>query len=257
MSPSLPISASFPYCTGTIPHHCVTPHASLARQPLEALDLLLASVALLGVAVPAHPVVRWNLNEGNGCPHERRSDKGHNEIWKRVIVNVVMETLAYPRFLFRLDVRPGAGRRIPVCAAAVDRVFAACAQNSHGVALWFYPLTLGGVDGETGGVTPPRICAVLTGAAQSLLPQAQQHALANVTVDGLVEMFHSPKVLAICLDHLVGRGAMKKTRVREDCLCNCANSRECLSNKSLYFALDRCFMLLFPQMHYTRRGSMV
>lgn len=55
----------------------------------------------------------------------------------------------------------------------------------------------------------------LTGAAQALLPQAQQHALANVTVDGLVEMFHPPKVLAIRLDHLFGRGATKNGAVSE------------------------------------------
>lgn len=53
----------------------------------------------------------------------------------------------------------------------------------------------------------PVVPVLLTGAAQSLLPQAQQQALANVAVDGLVEMLHSPEVLAVCLDHLVGRGA--------------------------------------------------
>lgn len=46
----------------------------------------------------------------------------------RVTVNVVMETLAYPCFFLRLHIRPGAGGRVPVSAASVDRVFAACTQ---------------------------------------------------------------------------------------------------------------------------------
>lgn len=47
--------------THTHTHHCVAPHTVFARQALEALDLLLAFITLLGVAVSAHPVVRWNL----------------------------------------------------------------------------------------------------------------------------------------------------------------------------------------------------
>lgn len=48
----------------------------------------------------------------------------------------------------------------------------------------------------------------LTGAAQSLLPQTQQHALAHVAINRLVEMFHPPKVLAVLLGHLVVEGTI-------------------------------------------------
>lgn len=44
---------------------------------------------------------------------------------------------------------------------------------------------------------------VLTGAAQALLPQTQQHALTHVAVHGLVEMFHPPQVLPVFLSHLL------------------------------------------------------
>lgn len=37
----------------------------------------------------------------------------------------------------------------------------------------------------------------LTSAAQALLPQAQQHALAHIAVNRLVEVFHPPKVLSV------------------------------------------------------------
>lgn len=46
------------------PHHRVAPHTVFARQALVALDLLLAFITFPGVAVPAHPVVRWNLKCG-------------------------------------------------------------------------------------------------------------------------------------------------------------------------------------------------
>lgn len=68
---------------------------------------------------------------------------------------------------------------------------------------------------------------VLTGAAQSLLPQTKQHALAHVAVNWLAEMFHPPKVLTVRLGHLVVKGAVievfcksrkKKSRPRPKCL---------------------------------------
>ena len=63
---------------------------------------------------------------------------------------------------------------------------------------------------------PSRVCnvaplwrsGVLTGAAQALLPQAQQHALAHVAVNGLVEVFHPPEVLTVSLGHLLVKGGM-------------------------------------------------
>lgn len=39
-------------------------------------------------------------------------------------INVAMETLAYPCFLLRHHIRPGAGGRVPVSTAAMDCVFA-------------------------------------------------------------------------------------------------------------------------------------
>lgn len=44
---------------------------------------------------------------------------------------------------------------------------------------------------------------VLTGAAQPLLPEPQQQALAHVAVNRLVEMLHPPEVLPVRLGHLV------------------------------------------------------
>lgn len=150
MSPSLPISASFPYCTGTIPHHCVTPHAALARQPLEALDLLLASVALLGVAVPAHPVVRWNLNEGNGRPHERAQTRDTMRFgsvslsmlsWRRWHTPVSFLDLTYVLV-------QGAGF---LFAQRPWTVYLQPAHKTATVSHFGLPFNTWGVDGETGG----------------------------------------------------------------------------------------------------------
>lgn len=47
-----------------------------------------------------------------------------------VVVGVVTATPAHPCFLLGLDVRPGARRRVPVSAAPVDGVLAACEQTS-------------------------------------------------------------------------------------------------------------------------------
>lgn len=46
----------------------------------------------------------------------------------------------------------------------------------------------------------PRI--PLTGAAETLFAEPQQHILTDVAVHRLVEMFHPPQVLAISLGHL-------------------------------------------------------
>lgn len=57
---------------------------------------------------------------------------------------------------------------------------------------------------------------VLTGAAQPLLPQPQQHALAHVAVNRLVEVLHPPEVLAVLLRHLVEQRRGSRTeRERE------------------------------------------
>lgn len=45
--------------------------------------------------------------------------------------------------------------------------------------------------------------AVLTGAAESLLPKAKQHALAHTAVGRLVEVLHPPDVLSISFRHLL------------------------------------------------------
>lgn len=50
--------------TQMLSHHRVAPHTVFARQALEALDLLLAFITLLRVAVPTHPFVRGNLKCG-------------------------------------------------------------------------------------------------------------------------------------------------------------------------------------------------
>lgn len=42
-------------------HHGVAPHAVFARYTLEALDLLLAFIALPGLTVPTHPVMSCDL----------------------------------------------------------------------------------------------------------------------------------------------------------------------------------------------------
>lgn len=54
-----------------------------------------------------------------------------------------------------------------------------------------------------GNSAPVWRVVVLTGAAQPLLPQPQQQALAHVAVNRLVEMLHPPKVLPVRLGHLV------------------------------------------------------
>ena len=63
---------------------------------------------------------------------------------------------------------------------------------------------LGRLCGRNGA---PMWCVqVLTGAAQPLLPQTQQQALAHVAVNRPVKMFHPPKVLPVHLGHLVVKG---------------------------------------------------
>ena len=51
-------------------------------------------------------------------------------------------------------------------------------------------------------VAPLWMLGDLTGAAESLLPQAKQQALADVTVGWLVKMLHPPAMLSIPLCHL-------------------------------------------------------
>lgn len=61
--------------------------------------------------------------------------------------------------------------------------------------------------------------AVLTGAAEPLFPQTQQHALTHVAVNGLVEVFHPPKVLPVFLGHLIRDGrtseVMKAKKIKD------------------------------------------
>lgn len=63
-------------------------------------------------------------------------------------------------------------------------------------------------------VAPVWCVQVLTGAAQPLLPQAQQQALAHVAVNRPVEMFHPPEVLTVRLGHLVVKGTVRVARQR-------------------------------------------
>lgn len=63
-------------------------------------------------------------------------------------------------------------------------------------------------------VAPVWCVQVLTGAAQPLLPQAQQQALAHVAVNRPVEMLHPPEVLTVRLGHLVVKGTMRVARQR-------------------------------------------
>lgn len=78
----------------TLSHHRVAPHAVFSRQALEALDLLLAFITLLRVTVPTHPFVHWNLKCGMNVHMKALRHKIHSYF----DLNVVMETLAYPRF---------------------------------------------------------------------------------------------------------------------------------------------------------------
>ena len=155
----------------------------------------------------------------------------------RVTVNGVTETLVYPSFFLWLHIRPGAGGRVPVSAASMDCVFAAC-TTGHKTRLLYdsytkvYHIVRQNsleknpeiINFDTTSLSDKCLCSVtlfwcaqvLTGAAQSLLPQTQQHALAHVAVNRLVEMFHPPKMLAVLLGHLVVEGtiieAMGKVR---------------------------------------------
>lgn len=74
------------------------------------------------------------------------------------------------------------------------------------------PQALGG--SHRSNVAPVWCVQVLTGAAQPLLPQAQQQALAHVAVNWPVEMLHPPEVLTVLLGHLVVKGTMRVARQR-------------------------------------------
>lgn len=67
--------------------------------------------------------------------------------------------------------------------------------------------------GVCGGKGAPAWCVqVLTGAAQPLLPQAQQQTLAHVAVNGPVEVFHPPEVLPVRLGHLEEKESVRNRR---------------------------------------------
>lgn len=85
------------------------------------------------------------------------------------------------------------------------------------------PAALGG--SHRSNVAPVWCDQVLTGAAQPLLPQAQQQALAHVAVNRPVEMFHPPEVLTVRLGHLVVKGTMRVARQRA--LSRCKKCQAC------------------------------
>lgn len=78
----------------------------------------------------------------------------------------------------------------------------------------------------------PRI--PLTGAAETLFAQPQQHILTDVAVHRLVKMLHPPQVLAVSLSHL---GKAEKHCVREQEANYLPSLNLCIARVLLYFTV--------------------